>query len=260
MAQGRNGMSRNTMLIVSAVVGVLVLLGFWALAAYGFFGALVLGMIVGIVVYLILFYGFGQPVEAETPHPAEPVAHETGEDEAEHILHSPSDEEYDEDYEDGALDSTGAGTGLNAMAEAPADWSEKPAAAETPSEAPAAESPAEEPVAPAAPAPKPAPKPAVVEGEGTKPAALDKPREGGADDLKEIKGVGPKLEELLNEHGIYHFDQIAGWGPAEVAWMDSNLKGFRGRVSRDDWVDQARILASGGDTEFSSRVDKGEVY
>jgi NADH-quinone oxidoreductase subunit E len=60
--------------------------------------------------------------------------------------------------------------------------------------------------------------------------------------------------------GIYHLDQIASWGPAEIAWMDENLEDFRGRVSRDDWVGQARLLAGGGETEFSRRVDDGEVY
>lgn len=99
-----------------------------------------------------------------------------------------------------------------------------------------------------------------VEAEGSKPEALSAPREGGADDLKEIKGVGPKLETLLHEHGIFHFEQIAGWGAEEVAWMDANLQGFRGRVSRDDWVGQAKILAAGSETEFSQRVDDGEVY
>ncbi|EPX80461.1 NADH-ubiquinone oxidoreductase chain E [Salipiger mucosus] len=85
--------------------------------------------------------------------------------------------------------------------------------------------------------------------EGTRPTALEAPRGGSADDLKQIKGVGPRLEELLHELGIYHFDQIAGWSADEVAWMDSNLKGFRGRVSRDDWVGQAKSLASGGAQE-----------
>ena len=68
------------------------------------------------------------------------------------------------------------------------------------------------------------------------------------------------LETLLHEHGIFHFEQIAGWGAEEVAWMDANLQGFRGRVSRDDWVGQAKILAAGSETEFSQRVDDGEVY
>lgn len=95
--------------------------------------------------------------------------------------------------------------------------------------------------------------------EPVKPAALAAPAEGGADDLKNIKGVGPKLEELLHSLGIYHFSQIAGWGPAEVAWMDSNLEGFFGRVTRDDWVGQAKLLATGGETDFSKRVDEGDV-
>lgn len=96
--------------------------------------------------------------------------------------------------------------------------------------------------------------------EAVRPAGLDGPRGGVADDLKKIKGVGPKLEALLNSLGYYHFDQIGGWVAQEVAWVDSNLEGFSGRVTRDDWVTQARLLAQGGATEFSERVDRGEVY
>ncbi|MEM6744294.1 MAG: hypothetical protein AAF676_11235 [Pseudomonadota bacterium] len=101
-----------------------------------------------------------------------------------------------------------------------------------------------------------------VEGsdEGVRPAAMTSARDGGADDLKKIKGVGPKLEAQLNGMGFYHFDQIAGWSADEVAWVDANLEGFRGRVSRDGWVEQARLLATGGETEFSKRVDEGDVY
>ena len=58
-----------------------------------------------------------------------------------------------------------------------------------------------------------------AETAGTRPEALDAPREGGADDLKKIKGVGPKLEELCNSLGFYHYDQIANWTPDEVAWV-----------------------------------------
>ena len=96
--------------------------------------------------------------------------------------------------------------------------------------------------------------------EGQKPDTLDAPREGGPDDLKRIKGVGPKLEQLLNDLGFYHFDQVAAWSADEVAWVDANLKGFKGRVSRDGWVEQAKILAAGGETEFSKRVEDGDVY
>lgn len=99
-----------------------------------------------------------------------------------------------------------------------------------------------------------------TETAGTKPAALSAPRGGAADDLKQIKGVGPKLEELCHGLGFYHFDQIAGWSAAEVAWVDENLKGFKGRVSRDNWVEQAKTLAAGGETEFSKRVAHGGVY
>ena len=87
---------------------------------------------------------------------------------------------------------------------------------------------------------------------GTKPAMLDAPREGGADDLKMIKGVGPKLEETCHELGIYHYDQIANWSAEEVAWVDDNLQGFKGRVTRDNWVEQARKLAAGGEPDDSS--------
>jgi NADH-quinone oxidoreductase subunit E len=111
-------------------------------------------------------------------------------------------------------------------------------------------------------APKPAPAPhavPVVAGSdeapaapGVKPALLTE-AQGAADDLKKIKGVGPKLEALLNNMGVFHYWQVASWGPDEVAWVDQNLEGFKGRVSRDDWVAQAKTLADGGETEFSAR-------
>ncbi len=84
------------------------------------------------------------------------------------------------------------------------------------------------------------------------PEVLTGAREGGADNLKLLKGVGPKLEATLNELGFFHFDQIAAWTPAQVAWVDSRLK-FKGRIERDGWIDQAKILAAGGETEFSKR-------
>jgi len=95
---------------------------------------------------------------------------------------------------------------------------------------------------------------------GRKPALLSEPRGGKGDDLKKIKGVGPALEKELNAKGVWHFDQIAAWTPEEVTWADENLVRFKGRVSRDDWVGQAKLLAAGGETEFSKKVDKGDVY
>ncbi|TDT74948.1 NADH dehydrogenase subunit E [Litoreibacter halocynthiae] len=93
-----------------------------------------------------------------------------------------------------------------------------------------------------------------------KPELLKKARAGGPDDLKLIKGVGPKLEQLLHKLGVFHFDQVSSWRKKEVEWVDENLEGFKGRVSRDEWVKQAKVLAKGGTTEFSSRVKKGGVY
>ncbi len=125
--------------------------------------------------------------------------------------------------------------------------------------APKAAAVAPEPAPAPAPAPEPAPAPAAT-GEATRPAALDGPRGGKADDLKMINGIGPKLEILCNKLGFYHFDQIAAWTADEVAWVDENLEGFKGRVTRDQWVEQARTLAAGGETEFSKRVEDGDVY
>ncbi|MDX8352332.1 NADH:ubiquinone oxidoreductase [Cognatiyoonia sp. IB215182] len=102
--------------------------------------------------------------------------------------------------------------------------------------------------------------PAEEASAAAQPQFLTAAREGGPDDLKLIKGVGKKLEETLHGMGIYHFDQIAEWGPAEQAWMDDNLKGFKGRATRDNWVEQAKTLAAGGTTEFSDKVKKGDVY
>jgi hypothetical protein len=74
------------------------------------------------------------------------------------------------------------------------------------------------------------------------------------------QGDRPEAGKLCNRLGFYHFDQIAAWTADEVAWVDQNLEGFKGRVTRDNWVEQARLLASGGETEFSKKVDKGDVY
>jgi len=107
------------------------------------------------------------------------------------------------------------------------------------------------PAAIAKPAAKPAKKPAkpakkaAVSAAAQKPAMLGGARAEGADDLKAISGVGPALEKLLNEMGVYHFDQIAAWSAEEIAWVDDNLLKFKGRVTRDNWVAQAKALAKG---------------
>ena len=73
----------------------------------------------------------------------------------------------------------------------------------------------------------------------SKPAnLLTEARDGKPDDLKKISGVGPKLEGLLHENGVFHFDQIAAWTPEEIAYMDDQLA-FKGRIERDNWLEQA---------------------
>ena len=101
-------------------------------------------------------------------------------------------------------------------------------------------------VAKAAPAPKTEPAAAMSAApvKAKKPRGLKAPRKSGADDLKLIKGVGPKLEALLHSLGFFHFDQIANWTEAELAWVDDNLEGFKGRVIRENWVEQARAFLS----------------
>ena len=74
-----------------------------------------------------------------------------------------------------------------------------------------------------------------------RPLSLDAPRGGQPDDLQRIGGVGPKIEGILNELGIFHFDQIAAWTDEEASWIDSYLR-FQGRVQREKWVDQAASL------------------
>ena len=77
---------------------------------------------------------------------------------------------------------------------------------------------------------------------GKKPTMLKAAQGSGADDLKKIKGIGPKLEKLLNSLGFFHFDQVASWSENELAWVDENLEGFKGSATRHNWVVQAKEL------------------
>lgn len=87
---------------------------------------------------------------------------------------------------------------------------------------------------------------------------LKAPRKGKADDLKEIEGIGPALEKLVNEMGFFHFDQIAAWTAADVALVDAEMKTFKGRITRDKWVEQARIIVTEGLEAFRERARTNE--
>lgn len=93
---------------------------------------------------------------------------------------------------------------------------------------------------------------------GSRPVGLAAARGGVADDLKRIKGIGKVNEGKLNELGMFHFDQIAAWTREEIRWVGTYLS-FPGRIDREDWTTQAAALAAGEHTEFSRRVDAGEV-
>ncbi|MDP2131640.1 MAG: LPXTG cell wall anchor domain-containing protein [Erythrobacter sp.] len=88
------------------------------------------------------------------------------------------------------------------------------------------------------PAPAPAPAPAV------------------ADDLTRIKGVGPKLVTLLGELGVTSYAQIAAWSDADVERIDAELGRFKGRITRDQWIEQAKLLAAGDEAAFSDKFGR----
>jgi len=92
---------------------------------------------------------------------------------------------------------------------------------------------------------------------GSEPNMLSAPN-GEADDLKRISGVGPVLEKVLNDTGIYHYKQIAELTSDNIAWLDDKLL-FPGRIERENWVGQAKALMDDVKTEFASRYDKGET-
>lgn len=78
------------------------------------------------------------------------------------------------------------------------------------------------------------------------------------DDLKRIKGIGSVIEETLNDLGIYQLKQISSWEANNISWVE-NFLAFPGRITRENWIEQAKTLEEGGTTEFAKRVDKGDV-
>ena len=124
----------------------------------------------------------------------------------------------------------------------------------------------------AAPAAKPTAEPAKVKAAPavkTKAAAVEKPKAAAKpktaakpkaaakviipDNLELMKGVGPKLNTLLKSLGVTSFEQVANWSAADVREIDSRLGTFAGRISRDNWVDQARLLVAGDVKGFEKK-------
>lgn len=101
------------------------------------------------------------------------------------------------------------------------------------------------------PPPAAAPVPVAASAEGDRPAIAA--ASGEPDDLRQIKGIGPKLATLLASLGVTRFDQIAAWTAADIAEVDRFLGNFAGRIERDSWVEQAGYLARGDREGFAAR-------
>lgn len=117
--------------------------------------------------------------------------------------------------------------------------------------------------APAAPIPDVKAEPASVMAESqalagapARPTGIAAARGGTPDNLQRISGVGPKNEKTLHSLGFFHFDQIAAWTQEEVAWVDDHLK-FGGRIAREEWINQSRLLAEGKEDEFHQLYGTG---
>lgn len=98
----------------------------------------------------------------------------------------------------------------------------------------------------AAPKAKAAPKPKTA---APKPAAAP----AIPDNIELLKGVGPKLVVQLKSLGVTSLQQIAGWSAADVTEIDSKLGAFAGRPTRDNWIDQAKLLAAGDIAGFEKK-------
>lgn len=105
--------------------------------------------------------------------------------------------------------------------------------------------------APAEPAPAP-----LAQTPAATPASSPSTTEPAQDDLGRIKGVGPKLKAMLAEQGITSFEQIAAWTEADIDRVDAELGKFQGRIRRDNWVEQARLLRSDDQSAYEEKFGK----
>ena len=105
-------------------------------------------------------------------------------------------------------------------------------------------------------APTVAPAPVGAPASPAAPAAAASPPAGQHDDLTRLKGVGPKLAEQLNALGVFRFAQVAAWDEADIDRIDAQLGRFQGRIRRDDWREQARLLAAGNTAAYEARFGK----
>ena len=110
------------------------------------------------------------------------------------------------------------------------------------------------PVPSAAPTPVPAP----TSDAAPTPAPVPQPTTAApsASGLTQIKGLGPKLATTLADFGITQVDQIAALSPADAEALDAKLGAFRGRMTRDRWIEQARLLIAGDRAGYEAQFGK----
>ena len=109
--------------------------------------------------------------------------------------------------------------------------------------------------APKVAVPKPEPKPAPAPAPESVPLA-DAPAPGVDSGLTRLKGLGPKAAARLAELGVSRVDQIAAWSDADIARIDPEMGAFKGRIARDRWVEQAKLLASGDTAAYEAQFGK----
>lgn len=141
------------------------------------------------------------------------------------------------------------------------DVLEEAEAAAPPPPPPPAPAPVEVPAPTPEPTPEPlpeiTPEPEFIPAPEPEPEPDPGPiSDGGADDLSRIKGLGPKLQALLPTLGLSTYAQIAALTEADLAVLDGKLGAFAGRPAKDNWVEQARFLASGDVAEFEAKFGR----
>lgn len=218
--------------LIAAICGVLAFLALLMIAGYSTAASLIVGVLVALLVAILLWIGWHDDDEpAAEGHPEAAVSAQ------------------------GLMATSGIGD--EPAASAADEIAPEPHASDTREvrSAAAAETPAAEPVAEDEPVVEEEPVAEVVE-EVVAPVAETA---SAADDLKQIKGVGPKIEVQLHERGLTTFAQIAALSGEEIEALGEALKGTSA-AQLTKWAEQAKLLASGAETEFSKRVKDGDVY
>ena len=247
--------------MISAVVGVVVAFIAGAVLGVPWFGSILLGVIVGGVMGYVTVRSQCSEADVETARPATPSSSASSSRPTAPGAKASGPTTTGTTASGGTASGATTTGGATAATPGAAPGGAAPTPPGGPSSAPTGAGPTETPAATGStkatppPAEPPARDSAVPgpgeDSAGSKPAApasgpggafLDAPRGGKADDLKLIKGIGPKLEERLNSLGLYHHDQIAALTEAQIAHIDEQLD-LRGRITRDDWVGQAAALA-----------------